>query len=331
MNFKRVPQILNSEELMDYAFSKASKEAKRVSVSGSRLGKIKKREVRRIKVAGSSIRRYLNRILLRIPQIDELSPFYYELIETLVGIEKFKKSLSSIRWIVDKIGRLEREYTRKVRTAGDEAEIHGYRKEFYGRVASLLRKIDPELIFLREVREKLKNLPTVENTFTVVIAGAPNVGKSSLLRRLTGAEPRVESYPFTTKQLLLGYMEYRHRRVQVIDTPGLLDRSFEDMKRVERQCILALKHLARLIIFVFDPSETCGYPLEEQLRIYRSITESFDVEVVPVINKADLLTEKALQEAKKIEPMDRALICSAKEGTGIDEIVARITGTVNDK
>jgi len=171
----------------------------------------------------------------------------------------------------------------------------------------------------------------VEDTFTVVIAGAPNVGKSSLLRRLTGAEPRVESYPFTTKQLLLGYFEHHHRRVQVIDTPGLLDRSFEEMRREERQCILALKHLAKLIIFVFDISETCGYPLEEQLRIYRSIAESFDVGIIPVINKADLLTLEALQEAAKQEPLGRALVCSAKEGTGISEIIEKITKAMGNE
>jgi|Deesub1362A_J573_1020465.scaffolds.fasta_scaffold02591_5 nucleolar GTP-binding protein len=331
MNFKRVPRILDSKELMDYAFSRASREARRVSAPGARLQRVKKREERRITIAGSSVRRYLNRILMRIPRIEELTPFYYELIETLVGMEKFTHSLRSLRWMVNKIERLEREYTRKVRLARDEDEVHRHRKEFYGRLASLLRKIEPELLFLREARERLKNLPNVEDTFTVVIAGAPNVGKSSLLRRLTGAEPRVESYPFTTKQLLLGYFEHHHRRVQVIDTPGLLDRSFEEMRREERQCILALKHLAKLIIFVFDISETCGYPLEEQLRIYRSIAESFDVGIIPVINKADLLTLEALQEAAKQEPLGRALVCSAKEGTGISEIIEKITKAMGNE
>ncbi len=331
MNFKRVPRILDSKELMDYAFSRASREARKVSAPGARLQRVKKREERRIIIAGSSVRRYLNRILMRIPRIEELTPFYKELIEVMVGMERFSHSLRSLRWLVNKIERLEGEYTRRVRSARSEEEVHSYRREFYGRLASLLRKIESELLFLREARERLKNLPSVEDTFTVVIAGAPNVGKSSLLRRLTGAEPRVESYPFTTKQLLLGYFEHNHRRVQVIDTPGLLDRSFEDMRREERQCILALKHLANLVIFLFDITETCGYPLEEQLHIYRGIEQGFDVDVIPVINKGDLLTEEMLREAKKTEPLDRALVCSAKEGKGIAEIIKKINKAMDNK
>jgi nucleolar GTP-binding protein len=329
MDFKRVPRILNSEELMDYAFSRASRKAKLTSVTGTKLQRTKKREERRIIVAGSSVRRYLNRILTRIPRIEE--PFYSELIDILVGAEKFTRCLRSLRWLVGKVERLEREYVQRVRSARSTEEVHRHRREFYGRLASLLRKIEPELLFLREARERLKNLPRVESTFTVVIAGAPNVGKSSLLRCLTGAEPRVESYPFTTKQLLLGYFEHLSTRVQVIDTPGLLDRSFEDLSREEKQCILALKHLANLVLFLFDVTETCGYPLEEQLRIYEGVVKHFRVEVIPVINKADLLTEERLRKAREAEPLSRALVCSAKLGEGVSEIIKKITEAMSNK
>jgi len=331
MDFKKVPRILSAQELMDYAFSRASREAKRLPAKGVGLQKVKRREERRIIIAGSSIRRYLGKILMRTPRIEELTPFYSELIEILVGREKLSRSLRSLRWLVGKVEKLEREYSEKVRRAGSEEEVHSHRRAFYGRVASLLRKIEPELAFLREAREKLKNLPSVENTFTVVIAGAPNVGKSSLLRRLTGAEPRVESYPFTTKQLLLGYFEYRYRRVQVIDTPGLLDRSFEEMRPEERQCVLALKHLANLVLFLFDVTETCGYPLEEQLKIYRGVAENLEVRVIPVISKADMLSSESLEEVKRCPPLDAAIVCSAVDGRGIAEIIKKIAEALDNE
>ena len=329
MDFKRVPRILDSEELMDYAFSRASRKAKLMSVTGTKLQRARKREERKITVAGSSVRRYLNRILARIPGIED--PFYRELTDILVGEEEFRRCLGSLRWLVGKVERLEGEYVQRVRSARSTEEARRHRREFYGRLASLLRKIEPELLFLRAAREKLKNLPRVENTFTVVIAGAPNVGKSSLLRCLTGAEPRVESYPFTTKQLLLGYFEHLSTRVQVIDTPGLLDRSIEELSRAERQCLLALKHLADLVLFLFDITETCGYPLEEQLRIYEGVVKHLRTEVIPVINKADLLTEEELKEARKAEPLSRALVCSAKRGEGVSEIIKKITEAMSNK
>ncbi len=330
MNFKRVPRILDPQELMDYAFSRASREARRCS-AGRGLRGVKSREERRIVIAGSSVRRYLNRILARIPDLEKLSTFYRELIDVTADLEQFKHSLRSLRWLVGKLERMEREYVSRVRRAGSEEEVYRCRREFYGRVASLLRKIEPELEFLRDARERLKNLPTVEDIFTVVIAGAPNVGKSSLLRRLTGAEPRVESYPFTTRQLLLGYMEHRHMKIQVVDTPGLLDRSFEEMRPEERQSILALRHLAGIVLFVFDATESCGYPLEEQLRIYRAVRQNFGAQVVPVINKADLLQERHLRRLRSREPFHRALVCSAKTGEGIEELIRTISEAAQNK
>ena len=67
------------------------------------------------------------------------------------------------------------------------------------------------------------------------------------------------AYPFTTKGIDVGIHEAGHRRYQVIDTPGLLDREIEDRNRIEMQAVTALKHLANAMLFILDPSETCGY------------------------------------------------------------------------
>jgi nucleolar GTP-binding protein len=52
-------------------------------------------------------------------------------------------------------------------------------------------------------------------------------------------------------------------KVQVIDSPGVLDRALEQRNTIEMQSITALAHLNSLIVFIIDISETCGYTIED--------------------------------------------------------------------
>lgn len=324
MNFKEIPTILTSDELVDLAFRKAAKAGSMsISKRGPKYVRVKRSEGQKVKTAARAIQDNFKKILRRTPRMEELSPFYYELIGVIVQIPKLKQALGSLNWVIEASSKLEMRYRYKIRRARKDEEIYRYRKEFYGRLASILRQIDDQLEFLAEAREKLKNLPNIEDEFTIVIAGSPNVGKSTFLRAITSAEPRVNSYPFTTQQILLGYFERNHQRYQVVDTPGLLDRPLEERNPVERHAILALKHLADCIIFLFDPSETCGFVIQDQIAVYKEICNTFDTEVIPVINKADLLKKRDIE--KFLEVLGReAFICSAEQKIGVDQIVEKI-------
>lgn len=102
---------------------------------------------------------------------------------------------------------------------------------------------------------------------TIVIAGFPNVGKSTLLRQITDATPEVANYPFTTKGIQIGHLERNWKKIQIIDTPGLLDRPILDMNEIELNAMVALEHLADAIFFIIDVSETCGFSIESQFNL----------------------------------------------------------------
>ncbi|MFQ5816194.1 MAG: NOG1 family protein, partial [Candidatus Hydrothermarchaeaceae archaeon] len=292
-NFRKLPYIPKPEELMDTAFGRASKAAweTRTQQKVARL-RPRKSEEARVKTASNEVRKVFQRALDRMPVIEELPIFYRELIRLIIDMDRFRKSLGSLGWVIKKTRELEREALRGIKRSEKKSDFVRYRKAFYGRLSSLLHQVRDELAYLSEVTRKLRNLPTLEDEFTVVIAGAPNVGKSTLLRALTGARPRVESYPFTTQQLLLGYFERRYKRYQIVDIPGLLDRPQAERNPVEKQGMLALKLLANLVLFVFDPSETCGFPLDYQLRLYRDVVGELGAVVIPVVNKVDILDER---------------------------------------
>ena len=317
-NFKRLPTILSADELTQFAFKRASKEGKAVPKKGRpKYIWAKKAESKRVTAASGAITYKLKRIT-NILKLDDLSPFYQELIDVSIGIEKLKRATGVLLWARTTIEKYEKTYRYKIRTAKKEEDIYRLRKEFYGKVASVLKKIDDQFTFLAKAREELKKLPSFEDTFTVVIAGPPNVGKSTFLQAMTGAKPKVDVYPFTTKQILVGYFERKYKRYQIVDTPGLLDRRLADRNQIERQAIMALEHLANVVVFIFDPTETCGFPMEEQKNIYSDIKKAFDVPTIPVLNKSDLF--EANEKTKKIS----SYACSAKDGTGIDEVIDAI-------
>jgi nucleolar GTP-binding protein len=123
-----------------------------------------------------------------------------------------------------------------------------------------------------------------------LICGYPNVGKTSFLNKLTNANLEVQSYGFTTKSLFVGHMDYKYLRWQVIDTPGILERPFEERNTIEMQSITALVHMRACIIYIVDVSETCGYDLEKQVTLFHSLKPLFSKKpILLVCNKIDTM------------------------------------------
>ena len=127
---------------------------------------------------------------------------------------------------------------------------------------------------------------------------------------LSSAKPEIATYPFTTKQIIVGHIKRKEKfttkTYQIIDTPGLLDRPIEKRNDIEKQAIAALTHLANIIVFLIDPSETCGYTLEHQYNMLHQIRELFhNVSIVVVENKVDL---------KRSNSKELKISCETKEG-----------------
>merc|ERR1712113_439400 len=96
------------------------------------------------------------------------------------------------------------------------------------------------------------------------------MGKSSFINKITRADVEVQDYPFTTKSLFVGHMDYNYLRWQVIDSPGILDRPLENRNIIEMQTITALAHLNAFIIFIVDLDPLSKYSIHDQIRLFRS-------------------------------------------------------------
>ena len=133
----------------------------------------------------------------------------------------------------------------------------------------------------------------------VGLVGLPNAGKSSLLGRLTRAEPKVGDYPFTTLSPVLGTIEGEDRQAVVADIPGLIEGAAEGaglghefLAHVERCSMLV--HLVDLAPAEGDP-ESNYRAVREELAAYGAGLERLP-EIV-VLSKRDLLRDEQVEEA----------------------------------
>lgn len=304
-----IPTVLTADEVLDKAFRKASK----VDYEGpTRLETVRETNISKLKSASDVIVSTLGRYVKSFPSIDRQSPFYSELIDMTIGRDKLKKSLGAMDWCRGSVARVSKAAQREIASARHISAIDEIRRGAYGRISSFVKQVDKELKFLAKARHTMRKFPTVnpENP-TIVVAGAPNVGKSALVARISTAKPRVAVYPFTTQEISVGTFEKKYLRYQVIDTPGLLDRDLSDRNPIELRAVLALRHLADVIVFIFDPTETCGYLMEQQEHLLETIKKEFaDVPVIEVENKSDL--SKSGNKRIKI---------SAETGAGVQKLI----------
>jgi GTP-binding protein len=172
----------------------------------------------------------------------------------------------------------------------------------------------------------------------VGLVGLPNAGKSSLLGRLTRAEPKVGDYPFTTLSPVLGTIEGEDRQAVVADIPGLIEGAAEGaglghefLAHVERCSMLV--HLVDLAPVEGDPKAN-HLAVREELDAYGAGLEQL-AELV-VLSKCDLLPTEQVEEAlaewreRLGERVEGVLAVSAATGEGLEELRNAILSDLPD-
>ena len=279
MIFEDLPTTPTSEELVDKAFSRAARAGRAKSSFEAQQSMLQ--------TAANILSDNLQNVVTSWPDFGEVDPFYYELADALVNVNELRQSLSEVQWASRKTADIREEYQGRLR--GDADTARKIRKQAFARLADVVEEVEDDLARISEARDELRTLPEINpDEPTIVVAGYPNVGKSSFVNDVTNARGETASYPFTTRGIGLGHFERDRIRYQIVDTPGLLDRPPEERNDIESQAVSALEHLADCVLFLVDASLDCGYPIDVQLELRDAVEKQFaDVPVLTVCNKAD--------------------------------------------
>ncbi len=321
--FTKVPTILTAEETIDFAQKKSTRISMKSSLRLKRVERTRIREITRLQEFTKHIKTKLKLAVEGFPSVDHLHPFYYELTEILVGIDRLKQALGAVYNCIPPIDDITNNHLEALKLAEDFRQMKKTRRAAKGRISSVVRATAANLDFIIEAKKTMSRLPGVTpDSPTIVCAGFPNVGKSTLVRAVSTAEPEIAHYPFTTKKVIIGHLSIANQNVQIIDTPGILDRPMSERNEIEKQAIAALKYLAHVIIFMVDPSEACGWGLDDQFNLYDEVRRMFPLNpLLVVFNKIDITPPEQLEKARTRVPGAREII--ATEGKGVHELIAQ--------
>ncbi|HIH70415.1 NOG1 family protein [Methermicoccus shengliensis] len=260
----RAPHVPRADELIDKAFRRAAR-ARRGKPRRTPADR-KRAEEAFIMTASSILADNLKSLPRRFPSLTAMHPLYRELIDIHVGVDDVRRALGSLDWAAREIAALRKEALRELRQG---REPNAVRRKASGRMVSVVRQVRGNLELLERTREFLDGLPELQDAPTIVVAGFPNVGKSSFVAAVSSATPEVAPYPFTTKGITVGHVEHEKGRIQLVDIPGLLDR--ERMSTIERTAEAVLSCTGDVVLFMVDSTETCGYALSDQLALLERI------------------------------------------------------------
>lgn len=295
MNFQGIPSVESEKALLDLAFRKAREKGIEKNLKGNWLEIIRKKEGLKIDIVKDTLVSRLEKIRGSFTHPKQLPEFYIRLMKLTVDFDEYKKSLAALEWAAGKVRFFQGEYVKRIFKTTDRVKIGNFSREFYGRIASVIKQVKGNLAFLEEARKIFRTYPDIKEMFTVCLYGFPNVGKSTLLNRLTGTNAETAAYAFTTKTINAGYLKIGDKKVQVLDVPGTLARG-ERMNIIERQADLVMKELANVVVFVFDLSGYSGYSIKKQEQLYQNLGR--EKKVFICVTKLDLTPQEILDEFK---------------------------------
>ncbi|KAL2735148.1 nucleolar GTP-binding protein 1 [Vespula maculifrons] len=307
-NFKKIAVVPTAKDFIDIILSKTQRKTPTVIHKNYKITRIRAFYTRKVKFTQQNFHDRLSQIIQDFPKLDDVHPFYADLMNILYDKDHYKLALGQINTARHLIDNVAKDYVRLLKYGDSLYRCKQLKKAALGRMATIMKRQASNLTYLEQVRQHLARLPSIDPyTRTIIICGFPNVGKSSFINKITRADVDVQPYAFTTKSLYVGHTDYKYLRWQVIDTPGILDHPLEQRNVIEMQAVTALAHLRAAVLYFCDISEQCGHTLEEQVKLFESIKPLFtNKPLLIVMNKVDVrrLEELPFEKREILKPLE---------------------------
>ncbi len=339
--FGRLPNVSPAEQLIASAVKRAGRVTPTRGLKDA--ARERNKSAKQLDALTTGVCKPLKEYVKGFPPPERLHPFERALLELTLSDKKYRTTLAAVDSMRKGMLGIGKGYASQVTKTTALKEAEEMREKGFAEMEAYYRKYARCVDDLKSIAKLLRKLPVAElETPTVALVGAPNVGKSSLVRVLSSGLPEVCNYPFTTKGIKMGHFFVDDERHVVTDTPGLINRSEADRNKIEMLTIATLEHLPTCVIFVTDLTGLSGTSIDDQLQLREELYKQFaerrpwiDVfsksALVPVLggetdpDTQELWSEEDVKEAERaMAQIPNATATSADEGRGIDELKERI-------
>ncbi|BFG31133.1 hypothetical protein CerSpe_174070 [Prunus speciosa] len=149
--------------------------------------------MRKVKYTQQNFHEKLSTIIDEFPRLDDIHPFYGNLLHVLYNKDHYKLALGQINTARNLIGKISKDYVKLLKYGDSLYRCKCLKVAALGRMCMVIKRIGPSLAYLEQLRQHMARLPSIDpNTRTVLICGYPNVGKSSFINKITRADVDVQ-------------------------------------------------------------------------------------------------------------------------------------------
>ncbi|KAK5776197.1 hypothetical protein PVK06_044156 [Gossypium arboreum] len=201
-NFKKITVVPNGKDFIDIILSRTQRKTPTVVHKGYAISRLRQFYMRKVKYTQQNFHEKLSTIIDEFPRLDDIHPFYGDLLHVLYNKDHYKLALGQINTARNLMSKIAKDYVKLLKYGDSLYRCKSLKVAALGRMCTVIKRIGPSLAYLEQIRQHMARLPSIDpNTRTMLICGYPNVGKSSFMNKITRADVDVQPYAFTTKSL----------------------------------------------------------------------------------------------------------------------------------
>lgn len=209
--FKNIQSIHSADQMIDVILSKTQRKTPSEVHPNYAIGRIREFYMRKIKFCSEQFQETLKGIVNSFPQLNDIHPFFSDILNILYDKDHYKIALSQINVVGTIIEKICKDYLKLIKYADSLYRCKALKIAAFGRMCTAVKRVGPSLVYLEEIRKHIGRLPSIDPFApTILFFGYPNVGKSSLINKMTRAKVEVSSMPFSTQNLYVGHTEYKN-------------------------------------------------------------------------------------------------------------------------